>query len=113
MAQDSRFRATPQAVLARIRKDREALAVRWAGLNEEQMVRRPGPQDLIAHVTGWESFILERVINLIGGAESEPAEHQDVLNAGAYEQQGSSTHQSAGCVSGQLARVGNPHLLTE
>jgi hypothetical protein len=84
-------RMTAREVLDQIRKGREALAALWGGLTEEQMVRRPGPQedwsvkDLIAHVTWWESFILKRVTDLINGAKSEPAEHQDVLNARAYE----------------------------
>lgn len=83
---------TPHELLQRIHKDRRALAELWAGLTEEQMVRLPGPQedwsvkDLIAHVTWWESFILERVTDLIHGEKSEPAEHQDVLNARTYEQ---------------------------
>jgi uncharacterized protein (TIGR03083 family) len=83
---------TPQDLLERIHKDREALAALWDGLTKEQMARRPGPQedwsvkDLIAHITWWESFILERVTDLIDGAKSEPAEHQDVLNARVYEQ---------------------------
>jgi uncharacterized protein (TIGR03083 family) len=83
---------TPRDLLERIHKDREALAALWSGLTEEQMLCRPGPQgdwsvkDLVAHVTWWESFILERLTDLINGAKSEPAEHQDVLNARAYEQ---------------------------
>jgi hypothetical protein len=83
---------TPHDLLDRIHQDLEALAALWGGLTEEQMVRRPGPQedwsvkDLIAHITWWESFILERVIDLINRAKSEPAEHQDVLNARVYEQ---------------------------
>jgi uncharacterized protein (TIGR03083 family) len=64
----------------------------WDGLTDEQMICRPGPQedwsvrDLVAHVTWWESFILERASDLIGGKESQPAEDHDVLNARAYEQ---------------------------
>lgn len=83
---------TPQDLLERIHKDREALAALWDGLTKAQMIRRPGPQedwsvkDLVAHITWWESFILDRVTELINGAKSEPAEHQDVLNARAYEQ---------------------------
>lgn len=83
---------TPQDLLDRIRQDREALVALWSGLTKEQMVRRPGPQedwsvkDLIAHITWWESFILERVKNLINGVRSQPAEHHDILNARAYEQ---------------------------
>lgn len=83
---------TPQDLLERIRKDRETLASFWDGLTEEQMIRRPGPQedwsvkDLIPHITWWESFLLKRVSGLIHGATSEPAEHQDILNSRAYEQ---------------------------
>jgi hypothetical protein len=83
---------TPHDLLDRIHKDREALAALWCGLTKGEMIRRPGPQadwsvkDLVAHITWWESFILERVTDLINGATSEPAEHQDVLNARAHEQ---------------------------
>ena len=35
----------PRDLLERIRKDRAALAALWDGLTEEQMVRRPGPQE--------------------------------------------------------------------
>jgi hypothetical protein len=78
-------------LLEKIRQDRAGLALLWSGLTEEQMVQRPGPQadwsvkDLIAHITWWESFIIARVVDLINGAESEPAEHQDVLNARVFE----------------------------
>ena len=88
---------TPRDLLEQIRKDREAMAKLWGSLTEEQMTHRPGPQadwsvkDLIAHTTWWESFILERVTDLINGTESEPAEPQDVLNARAYEQYKSSS----------------------
>lgn len=83
---------TPRDLLKRIRIDREALATLWSGLTIEQMISCPGPQedwsikDLIAHITWWESFILDRVTNLVNGVKSEPAEHQDVLNALAYKQ---------------------------
>jgi hypothetical protein len=82
----------PRDLLGRIRKDRGALAALWSGMTREQIIRRPGPQedwsvkDLIAHITWWESFILQRVTDLIGGARPEPAEHQDVLNARVHEQ---------------------------
>ncbi len=84
--------ATPHDLLGRIHKDREALASLWRGLTQEQMIRRPGPQqdwsvkDLVAHITWWESFILERVSGLLNGASSAPAEQQDVLNARIYAQ---------------------------
>lgn len=83
---------TPHDLLDRIRQGRAALAMLWGSLTAEQMVRRPGPQedwsvkDLVAHIAWWESFILERVTDLINGARSEPAEHHDVLNARAYAQ---------------------------
>lgn len=85
-------RMTPDVLLTRIHNDRAALAALWGRLTEAQMLRRPGPQadwsmkDLIAHITWWESFILERVINLMNGAPSTPAENHDVLNARAFEQ---------------------------
>jgi len=92
MTADDNPHMTPHSLLDRIHRDREALAALWRGLTEEQMVHRPGPQedwsvkDLVAHVTAWESFILERMTDLVNGEKSEPAEHQDVLNARAYEQ---------------------------
>jgi len=92
MTADDNPHMTPHSLLDRIHRDREALAALWRGLTEEQMVHRPGPQedwsvkDLVAHVTAWESFILERMTDLINGEKSEPAEHQDVLNARAHEQ---------------------------
>jgi hypothetical protein len=61
---------TPHDLLAQIRKDRAAMAKLWGCLTEEQMTHRPGPQadwsvkDLIAHMTWWESFIMEGVTGL-------------------------------------------------
>jgi hypothetical protein len=92
MTANDNIHMTPHDLLDRIRKDREVLAALWGGMTKEQMIRRPGPQedwsvkDLIAHISWWESFILERVADLIKGAISEPAEHQDVLNARVYQQ---------------------------
>ncbi len=92
MTVDDAAYITPSSLLCRIQKGREALAELWGGLTEEQMIRRPGPQedwsvkDSIAHITWWECFILQRITDLINGAQSEPAEHHDVLNARAYEQ---------------------------
>ena len=83
---------TPQGLLQRIHDEREALAATWGALTMEQLVQRPGPQDdwsvkdLIAHVTRWESFILQRVTDLMDGVPSKPAEPHDVLNARAYRQ---------------------------
>jgi hypothetical protein len=83
---------TPDDLLDRIHTDREALATLWRGLTKEQMVCRPGPQedwsvkDLVAHIVWWESFILERVTDLMDGAKSEPAGQIDELNAKVYEQ---------------------------
>ena len=91
MTRNDNNHMTPQDVLNQILQGRESLAMLWGSLSEEQMVRRPGPQedwsvkDMIAHIIWWESFILERVIDLINGAKSEPAEPHDVLNARAYE----------------------------
>jgi hypothetical protein len=92
MTANDSTQVTPLDLLERTRSVRETLAVLWDGLTDEQMICRPGPQenwsvkDLVAHVTWWENFILERVSDLIDGKESQPAEHQDVLNGRAYEQ---------------------------
>lgn len=92
MTVDDNTHMTSRDLLERTRRDREVLAALWGDLTEEQMTRRPGPQenwsvkDLIAHVTWWESFIMEGVANLMRGEKSEPAEHHDVLNQRTYEQ---------------------------
>lgn len=81
----------PQNVLDRIRYGRKSLEELWSGLNEEQMIQRPGPQedwsvkDMISHIAWWESFVLERVTSLISGVTSEPAERQDIINARVHE----------------------------
>ncbi len=90
MARSDKTYVTADELLERIREGRAALTALWAGLTEEQMMCRPGPQenwsvkDLVAHITWWEAFILERVTDLISGAPSEPAEDTDILNARVY-----------------------------
>jgi len=92
MARSDKTYVTADELLERIREGRAALTALWAGLTEEQMMCRPGPQenwsvkDLVAHITWWEAFILERVTDLISGAPSEPAEDTDILNARVYAQ---------------------------
>ena len=76
---------TPQGLLQRIHDEREALAATWGALTMEQLVQRPGPQDdwsvkdLIAHVTRWESFILQRVTDLMDGVPSKPADRTETV----------------------------------
>jgi hypothetical protein len=82
---------TPRELLRQVQADREALAALWRGLPEDLMVCRPGPQkdwsvkDLIAHVTWWESFVMEGARNLVRGEESQPSEDQDLLNRRSYD----------------------------
>jgi hypothetical protein len=63
-----------EELLARIRVDRAAFAAKWDGLSDEQMVQRPGVQDdwsvkdLIAHLTWWETLMLENVMAVKNGS---------------------------------------------
>ena len=91
MSTGDNIHITSRDLLERIREDRESLAALWGDLTEEQMTCYPGPQedwsvkDLIAHVTWWESFIMEGVASLMRGEKSEPSEHHDILNQRVHE----------------------------
>lgn len=80
-------------LLARIRQDRAAFAALWHGLTDAQMTARPAIQptwsvkDLIAHITYWESYMIERLSHVLaGGADKRlrSDEEVDTINANVY-----------------------------
>ncbi len=80
-------------LLARIRQDRAAFAALWHGLTDAQMTARPAIQptwsvkDLIAHITYWESYMIERLSHVLaGGADRRlrSDEEVDTINANVY-----------------------------
>lgn len=82
---------TREALWRRIQNDRAAFAAVWADLSREQMVARPGPQedwsvkDLIAHITWWEQFLLERLTKWLNGETLVPLTDYDAKNAEIFE----------------------------
>jgi hypothetical protein len=80
---------TKQALLTRIRKDRADFSALWERLTNEEMTRRPGPQedwsvkDLIAHITWWEGYTIERVETLLAGGEVRAADIE-AINARVF-----------------------------
>jgi hypothetical protein len=78
-------------LLARVKKDRTEFASLWAGLTEAQVLQRPGPQDdwsvkdLIAHITYWENYMIERIGKIIAGTDSPGNRELDDINAQLFE----------------------------
>ncbi len=78
---------TAEDLLARARAERDALALLWQGLSDEQMTRRPGPQpdwsvkDLIAHITWWEQTACNWVSRALSGEMLSRTETPDEINA--------------------------------
>ena len=74
-------------LLARARHERDALALLWQDLSDEQMTRRPGPQpdwsvkDLIAHITWWEQAAANWVSRALSGEMLTRTETPDEINA--------------------------------
>src|SRR5690348_2615157 len=81
---------TPDELMARIRKDRASFAALWAGLTDEQMTRRPGPQsdwsvkDLIAHIAAWEKRMLDNGEQLRKGEPLIPRPDIDAVNVDIF-----------------------------
>jgi hypothetical protein len=80
-------------LLARIRQDRAAFAGLWHGLTDAQMTARPAIQptwsvkDLIAHITYWESYMIERLSHVLAGGIDKRLrsdEEVDTINASVY-----------------------------
>lgn len=80
-------------LLARIRQDRAAFAALWHGLTDAQMTARPAIQatwsvkDLIAHITYWESYMIERLSHVLAGGIDKRLrsdEEVDTINANVY-----------------------------
>ncbi|MBC7814733.1 MAG: ClbS/DfsB family four-helix bundle protein [Burkholderiales bacterium] len=82
---------TAQELLDGIRAGREQLESIWAGLDEAQMARRPGPQsdwsvkDLIAHLTYWEQFTVDAVESSLSDGEPVPDPDTDAVNEQVLE----------------------------
>ncbi len=81
-------------LIARAQRDREAFAALWHGLTDAQMTQRPAVQetwsvkDLIAHITWWEDYMIDRVNNLLAGNPDQRLESDsevDAINARVYD----------------------------
>jgi len=65
---------------------RMGLSLLWAGVSEEDLVRRPGPhpewsvKDMIAHICWWETFALVRIPIIAAGLPVTLIEDFDALN---------------------------------
>lgn len=81
---------TPAEMIERTRKDREAFAALWDGLNDEQMTHRPGPQsdwsvkDLIAHIAFWERHMTHNVEHLLKREATHVVNDLDIMNAHVF-----------------------------
>lgn len=78
---------TNKVELAKLFLDsRNALALLWAGLSEEDMTRRPGPhpqwsvKDMIAHICWWENFALVRTPIIASGQAVALIDEFDAVN---------------------------------
>lgn len=81
-------------LIERTRRDREAFAALWHGLSDAQMIQRPAVQetwsvkDLIAHITWWEGYMIDRVKNLLAGNPDQRLNSDaevDAINARVYD----------------------------
>lgn len=81
-------------LIARIRKDRAAIAALWQNLSEGQMLHRPGPQsdwsvkDLVAHLSFWERLMMETISRLRQAAAPRSLASDaeiDTLNVEVFE----------------------------
>ncbi len=74
-------------LLERAQRERAELAALWAGLSDEQLTRRPGPQpdwsvkDVIAHITWWEGAMVNWVSRALTGEMLARTETPDEINA--------------------------------
>ena len=90
MADDWITFMSAEDLLARARTERDALALLWQGLSDEQMTRRPGPQpdwsvkDLIAHIAWWEQSACNWVSRALSGEMLTRTETPDEINARVY-----------------------------
>lgn len=77
-------------LLERARRERAELAALWRRLSDEQMTRRPGPQpgwsvkDVIAHITWWESAMVNWVSRALSGEMLTRTETTDEVNARVF-----------------------------
>jgi DinB superfamily len=92
MTTDEPTYMTQHDLWERVRADRQAFARLWQELTDVQMTQYPGPQDdwsvkdLIAHITAWESDMMNRVTHLLDGGTSQPVDDLDGRNAQIFLQ---------------------------
>ena len=84
---DTPERMTPSELWAEIQKARAEYSAAYAGLNEEQMTRRPGAQDdwsvkdQIAHLVWWENLAILRAALQLAGEETGTINNLDDINS--------------------------------
>lgn len=84
---DTPPRVTPSELWAEIQKARAEYSAAYAGLSEEEMTRRPGPQedwsvkDQIAHLVWWENLAILRAALLPAAEETGTIGNLDDINA--------------------------------
>lgn len=79
-------------LIEQIRAGREEITALWRGVDEAELLRRPGPQedwsvkDLIAHLTYWEQHMINNVKMLLKGESPEyVSDNLDAINARVFE----------------------------
>lgn len=83
-------RMTPAELWAEIQKARSEYSAVYAGLSEEEMTRRPGPQedwsvkDQIVHLIWWEDYALVRGALLLAGERTSKRKDFDAINAQVF-----------------------------
>jgi hypothetical protein len=84
---------TVEKFIQTMRRGRAEFAGLWAGLTEEQMTVRPGPQDdwsvkdLMGHILWWESYSQARVMLMQAGIVVPGLDDFDALNAQVFAAQ--------------------------
>ena len=92
MNQEMKMPESIQDVLDIIAPARSAFAAQWQGLSEDEMTRRPGPQedwsvkDLIAHIIWWETYMIDVLTLLAAGAQLPVIKDYDAVNARVFAQ---------------------------
>ncbi|MBI3159487.1 MAG: DinB family protein [Chloroflexi bacterium] len=73
-----------------MRRGRAEFAALWADLSDEQITRRPGPQDdwsvkdLMGHILWWEGYAMTRVMLMQAGGVVPALDDFNALNAQVF-----------------------------